>query len=86
MAMVRGMASKPGTRLKVRCFGDGLEALRGVGADVRVPFGFVMRMVLGSGWVTVSVELEMTGRMNCVGAEVRIRRLAVISTVDSVRV
>ena len=31
---------------------------------VRVPFGLVMRMVLGSGWVTVSVEREMTGRMN----------------------
>ena len=34
---------------------------------VKVPFGFWMRMVLGSGCVIDSLELEMTGRMNCSG-------------------
>ena len=61
------MASKPGTRLKVRSFGMGSKPCGAVVRMVRVPLGFVMRMVLGSGWVTASVDLEMTGRMNWSG-------------------
>lgn len=34
---------------------------------VSVPLGFVMRMVLASGWVVASVELEITGRMKWSG-------------------
>ncbi len=52
---------------------------------MRVPFGFVMRMVLESGCATVSVEREMTGRMNCSGVWGGASTLAKISTADWMR-
>ena len=61
------MASKPGTRLKVRSFGIESKPCGAVVLMVRVPFGFVMRMVLALGWVMDSLELEITGRMKWSG-------------------
>ncbi len=52
---------------------------------VSVPFGFVMWMVLGSGWKTCSVELEITGRMNWRGDCDVVSTVAVIATLDCVR-
>lgn len=82
IVIVRGMHSNPGTRLKVRSLGVGAKPLGAVVRIVRVPFGFVMRMVLGSGWVKASFELEMTGRMNCSGVCDAASTVAMISTLD----
>ena len=67
MVMVRGTHSNPGTRLKVRSFGIVSKPCVALVLTVRVPFGFVIRMVLGSGCATDSLEREMTGRMNWSG-------------------
>ena len=80
--MVRGTASKPGTRLKVRSLGMGAKPCGAVVRMVRVPFGLVMRMVLGSGWVIASADLEMTGRMNWRSDLEAVSTVAVISTLD----
>jgi hypothetical protein len=45
-ASVRGMASRPGTRLKVRCFGMDSKPFGASVWTVRIPFGFVMLMEL----------------------------------------
>ncbi len=62
-----GDGFEAGDEVEGAFFWDGVEALGASVGMVRVPVGLVMRMVLGSGWVTVSVEREMTGRMNCSG-------------------
>ena len=85
MVMVRGIASKPGTRLKVRSLGMGAKPCGAVVLMVSVPFGLVMRMVLGSGWVTCSMELEMTGRTNWRDVCDVVSTVAVIATLDCVR-
>ena len=46
----------------MRSFGMATKPSGTVVWMVKVPLGFVMRMVLGSGWVTGSVEVEITGR------------------------
>ena len=79
------MASKPGTRLKVRSLGMGSKPLGASVLMVNVPFGFVMRMVLESGWVTVSLDREMTGRIKWSGVWVGASAVARISTADWVR-
>ena len=48
----------------MRSLGMGSKPLMALVVMVRVPLGFVMRMVLASAWVVASVELEITGRMN----------------------
>jgi len=52
---------------------------------VSVPFGFVMRMVLGSGCSIASLDREITGRMNWSGVWGGASTLAVIRTAESVR-
>ena len=46
-----GDGFEAGDEVEGALFGDGVEALRGVGADGEGAVGFVMWMVLGSGWV-----------------------------------
>jgi len=51
----------------MRSFGMGAKPSGAVVRMVRVPLGFWMRMVLGLGWLTASLDREMTGRMNWSG-------------------
>jgi hypothetical protein len=85
MVIVMGMASKPGTRLKVRSLGIGAKPFGALVWTVRVPLGLVMLMVWGSGWAMGSLELEMTGRMNWSGDWEAVSTVAVMSRLDCER-
>ena len=80
-----GDGFEAGDEVEGAFFRDGLKPSGALVWMVRVPLGFVMRMVLGSGWVTASLDREMTGRMNCSGVWEGASTVAAISTVDWVR-